>query len=127
MCSAAQHAEGTHQGGADRAHTPADIVVNVPDDNYQTSAGPTERLLQSSWGIDWAGGQDLRCDKQLYWGHKRLTSVSPFQDYRILQKLLFKLVLHKFPTTFPQKSNTFPTSFKTMSNQITSPIILLKN
>ena len=55
----------THQGGADRAPSPAkyveavrnEHVVYVPDDNYR----PTERLLQSCGGIGNARGQDLRC------------------------------------------------------------------
>ena len=59
-----------HQSRPDRAPTPANDVANmwlyVPDNNYRdrskekTSATTTERLLQSSWCIGWAGKQDLR-------------------------------------------------------------------
>ena len=80
---------------------------------------PTERLLQSSWCIGWAGGQDLRCEKQLPLRQKKLASISPFQDYSLFQELLFKLVLqqisNKYPTKnpidFQQVSKLFPTKF----------------
>ena len=50
-----------------------------------------------------------------------------FMTTQLFQKLLFKLVLQKFSPKFPppKKSNTFPTSFHNISNQITSPILLL--
>ena len=78
-----------HLGEAGRTSTLADDLaalqneqmVCVPDDNYrkpfeggQTSARPTERLLPSSWYIDWTGEQDLRCVDQLTWGQKKLAS-----------------------------------------------------
>ena len=46
----------------------------------QTSARPTERLLQSHGGIGWAGGYDLRCVNQQPRGQKKLVSICPFQD-----------------------------------------------
>ena len=49
------------------------------------SARPTERLLQSSWGIGWAG-QDLNCAKKLPRGQKKLASISHFQDYQIIAR-----------------------------------------
>ena len=68
---------------------------------------PTERLLQSHGGIGWAGGQDLRCVNEIPWGQKKWASISPFQDYPIN------------PIHFQQV-------FKTILNQIKSPIRLSK-
>ena len=61
----------THQGRADRAY---DIVAlqNEQLQEYfedQTSVRPTERLLQSSGCIGWAGGQDPRWE--LPWRQKK--------------------------------------------------------
>ena len=81
-----------------------------------TSAKPTERQLQSCGGIGWAGGQDLRCVNQIPWV-KKLASISLFQDY---------LIIPRTPN-FQRKSSPFPTSFKTISNKITSHARLLKN
>ena len=44
-----------------------------------------------------------------------------FRTTQLFQELLFKLVLHKLPTNFQRQSSLFPTSFQTISNQITSP------
>ena len=63
----------------------------------QTSARPTERLLQSSGGIVWAGGQDLRCVNQITWGQQKLASIS-HHDYSIIPKTFIYLVLLKFST-----------------------------
>ena len=45
-----------------------------------------------------------------------------FSTNQLFQELLFQLVLLKRPTDFQRLSNSFPTSFKTISNQITSPL-----
>ena len=60
--------------------------------------GPTERLLLPSWCIGWAGGQYLICVTQQPWGQKKLTTISPYQDYPIIPRALFKLMLHKLST-----------------------------
>ena len=52
-----------------------------------------------------------------------------FTIIQLFQENLFKLMLHKLKKNPPSKKNpsTFPTSFQTISNQITSPIKLLNN
>ena len=45
---------------------------------------PTEGLLQAPWCIDWTGGEDIKCDKDLPGGQKKLAPISPFQDYPII-------------------------------------------
>ena len=91
MCVMLHNMLRTHQGGADRAPTPGNNVaaqqnekaVYVPNEIYRNplreAKKTTERLLQSSWGIGWAGGQDVRCVSQTPWGQK-LGSIGPFQD-----------------------------------------------
>ena len=119
----------THQGRANRATIPADDiavlqneqVVYVPDDNHrnysrdisQTSARPTERLLQSSWCIEWAGGQDLRCAKILSWGQKKVASISPFQNYPVIPRIFIEAsVAQFFSINFQKNPIHFPTSFQ---------------
>ena len=60
----------SHRQGAERPPTPADDILPLqadqghnlqkPIDGGQTSARPSERLLQSGGGAGWAGGQSLR-------------------------------------------------------------------
>ena len=84
---------------------------------------PTEKVPRSCEGIG-SAGQDLR---QKLPEERRSWHLSVF--FRITQlflQLLFKLVLLTFQTNFQRKSNPFPTSFKTISNQITIPLRILK-
>ena len=41
---------------------------------------PTKGLLQSCWCIGWTGRDDVRCDKDLPWGQKKLAPISPSPD-----------------------------------------------
>ena len=80
----------THQDGADRPPTRAndvaalqnEQVVYVPDNNYRNPSrvAKHQRELLKDYlnlgGIDWAGGQDLRCFNQIPWGQK-LASICP--------------------------------------------------
>ena len=90
-----------HQGGGASESTPQDEVaaivngpvVYVADENAGIPRGrriyvvrPTQGFLQPHWCIGWAGGQDLRCDKDLPLGQKKLASISPFHDYPIIPR-----------------------------------------
>ena len=122
-----------HQGGASRAATPeediaalkTEQVVYVPDDHYRNpsmEAKHQRNLTSIILVTGWEGRQDLRCVNQLPWGQKKLTT-------QLFQVLLYELVLHKSQKkkTFPKSSNRFLTSFQIISNQITTPRILLNN
>ena len=89
-------------------------VVYFPGDNYRN---------QSSWCISWTKGQDLRWE--LTWLQKRLASISPFQDYPIITRTLIQAGVAS--SKLKKNLNTFPTSFQTISNKITCPVILLNN
>ena len=118
----------THQSREDRASTPADDiadlqnehVVYVPDDNYRNPLReakhqrPTERLPQSSWCIGWALGKDMvGCVNHLPWGQKKMASISCFQDYPIISRVLLELVLHKSKKIDFQWISKFPNYFRT--------------
>ena len=48
--------------------------------------GPTQGLLQSHWCFRGTGDEDLKCDKDLPLGEKKLVSIRPFQDYPIIPR-----------------------------------------
>ena len=45
-------------------------------------------------------------------GHKKLASISFFQEYPSFQELLVKVVLHQFTKNFQQISQKFPIDFQ---------------
>ena len=78
----------------------------------QTSTRPTERSLKSRLGIGWAEGQDLRCEEELPWIEKKLISISSFEAYPIIPRILFELVfanVAQISNKFPKIYNKFPT------------------
>ena len=68
----------------------------------------------------------LGAEAGIYQSFSGLPSIL-FRTTQLFQELLLKLVLLKFPIVFQRKSNPFPTSFKTFSNQITSTLFKTLN
>ena len=72
----------------------------------------------------------MRCVNQQPWGQK-LASISPFQDFYQpfsgLPNYSKKFYLSWCCSNFQRKSNSFPTSLQTISNQIRSPLFKTLN
>ena len=135
----------TYQGGTDRAPNPEndaatlqnEQVVYVPNEKYRNpsrQAKHQRQLLKDYFnhvgGMGWTGLQDLRCGNQQSWGQKHLsvlsrTTVSPFQDYPIIPRIFIQAGVAHIFYKFPNKIQFISKSFKTISSQITTP--LLKN
>ena len=116
----------THRGTADRAPTPAndvaalqnEQVVYVPDDNYRNPfrEAKHQRDLQNDYFNHVGHLLGRRTGSEMWQpntlGQKKLTSISPCQDYPIIPRILFKLVLLKFSTNFRRKSKTISNKFQ---------------
>ena len=138
----------TYQDRADMAPTPGndvaaeqnEQVLYVQNENYRNpSRKPNinknySRTTLITWG-HWLGrrtGSNMRqpttlgAEAGIYQSFSGLLSVL-FKTYQLFQELLFTLLLLKVPTNFQTKSNLFPTIFKSISKQITSPLFKTLN
>ena len=120
----------THQGGPDRAPTPAndvaalqnEQVVYVPDDNCRNPLREDKHqrdLLKDSFNYvrHWLGRRLGSETCQPYTlGQKKLASIIPFQDNPIIPRTFIEAsvahVSNKFPNKLQSISNKFQNYFK---------------